>query len=120
MPKMRLKIGYYKNERRKFISYWYISWPDYTKRRSCWAVASIWRKLADVIDASEPQQQPQQQPIVINVAGGAVQPQQETPSAEQPDDVMIPPLQQKIELLKKNAGLDNVYDQQADEDEPLE
>jgi hypothetical protein len=33
---------------------------------------------------------------------------------------MVPPLQQKIELLKKNAGLDNVYDQQADEDEPLE
>lgn len=35
-------------------------------------------------------------------------------------DVMVPPLQQKIELLKKNAGLDNVYDRQADEDEPLE
>lgn len=44
--------------------------------------------------------------------------------ASEPDtaetDTMVPPLQQKIELLKKNAGLNNVYDQQADEDEPLE
>jgi hypothetical protein len=37
---------------------------------------------------------------------------------DEPDlDTMVPPLQQKIEILKKNAGLDNVYDQQADEDD---
>lgn len=46
----------------------------------------------------------------------------ETPAdvEDQELEVMVPPLQQKIELLKKNAGLENVYDQQADEDEPLE
>jgi hypothetical protein len=33
---------------------------------------------------------------------------------------MVPPLQQKMELLKRNAGLPNVYDEQADDDEPLE
>ena len=32
---------------------------------------------------------------------------------------MVPPLQQKLEILKMNAGLDNVFDQEADEDEPF-
>ena len=31
--------------------------------------------------------------------------------AQQPDDVMIPPLQLKIELLKKAVGVENVYDE---------
>jgi hypothetical protein len=35
-------------------------------------------------------------------------------------DSMVPPLQQKMELLKRNAGLPNVYDEQADDDDPLE
>lgn len=50
---------------------------------------------------------------------------------EQPA-VMVPPLQQKIEILKKSQGIDNVYDNEesdcgdtmvttvAEEDEPLE
>jgi hypothetical protein len=29
--------------------------------------------------------------------------------------VMIPPLQQKLEILKKSAGMDNAYDQESDE-----
>lgn len=32
---------------------------------------------------------------------------------------MVGPLQQKIEILKKSAGLPNVFDQEADDDEPL-
>lgn len=37
---------------------------------------------------------------------------------DEPDlSTMVPPLQQKLEILKKNAGLNNVYDQQADEDD---
>lgn len=43
---------------------------------------------------------------------------QHSPEQNEPElDHMVPPLQQKIEILKKNAGLDNVYDQQADEDD---
>lgn len=66
-------------------------------------------------------QQTQQSGVTINIGTINI----DTPvSADDSDsdsvDVMVPPLQQKIELLKKNAGLDNVYDQQADEDEPLE
>lgn len=53
----------------------------------------------------------------INISTGN---EPEAVDNEEELDVMVPPLQQKIELLKKNAGLDNVYDQQADEDEPLE
>jgi len=35
--------------------------------------------------------------------------------AQQPDDVMIPPLQLKIELLKKAVGVENVYDEDAEQ-----
>lgn len=38
---------------------------------------------------------------------------------EEPElDTMVPPLQQKLELMKRNAGMSNVFDE-ADEDEPL-
>ena len=36
--------------------------------------------------------------------------------AEQPDGIMIPPLQLKIELLKKAVDVDNVYDHTAELD----
>lgn len=67
-------------------------------------------------------QQPQQTPsVVINIGNININPAEESEVVDAAEpDTMIPPLQQKIELLKKNAGLDNVYDQQADEDEPLE
>lgn len=29
----------------------------------------------------------------------------------------VPPLQQKLEILKKSAGLDNVFDQEAQDDD---
>ena len=39
---------------------------------------------------------------------------------KEPEDLFVPPLQQKLEILKKSAGLDNVFDQEAADDEPLE
>ena len=59
-------------------------------------VAEILRKLAELVDAID--------------SDGA--------DAElQSDDtgVMVPPLQQQIELQKKEVGVDNVYDEQPDE-----
>jgi hypothetical protein len=53
-------------------------------------------------------------------------------SDAQPEhDVMVPPLQQKIEILKKSQGIDNIYNDNnvsdntvmvttAEEDEPFE
>jgi hypothetical protein len=51
--------------------------------------------------------------------------------AQSEQDVMIPPLQQKIEILKKSQGIDNIYNDSngsdntvivttAEEDEPFE
>jgi len=34
-------------------------------------------------------------------------------------DTMVPPLQQKLELMKRNAGMSNVFDE-ANDDEPLD
>lgn len=54
------------------------------------------------------------------------------PETSATPDVMVPPLQQKIEILKKSQGIDNVYDDgathaddavvvtTAEEDEPFE
>ena len=58
--------------------------------------AEILRKLADLVDTIE--------------SDGA---SEETTSDEL--GTMVPPLQQKIEILKKSQGIDNIYDQQADE-----
>lgn len=82
--------------------------------------AEILRRVADMIDASEPQV-PAQQPIVINVNGAQATQEPQTQDPEELEtDTMVPPLQQKLELLKKNAGLANVYDQEANEDDPLD
>ena len=55
---------------------------------------------------------------------------EQQPSAD--SEVMVPPLQQKIEILKKSQGIDNIYDNgesssagavvvtAAEEDEPFE
>lgn len=65
-------------------------------------------------------QQTQQSGVSINIGTININtPAEPTEPETAETDTMVPPLQQKIELLKKNAGLDNVYDQQADEDEPL-
>jgi hypothetical protein len=51
--------------------------------------------------------------------------------AQPEQDVMVPPLQQKIEILKKSQGIDNIYNNSngsdntvivttAEEDEPFE
>jgi hypothetical protein len=54
-------------------------------------LSSILRQLADMIDAKASEQQP----------SGEVSP---------PDDIFIPPLQLKLELLKKATGVENVID----------
>jgi len=58
--------------------------------------AEILRKLADLVDTVE--------------SDGSSE-------ANTTDELgtMVPPLQQKIEILKKSQGIDNVYDDQTDE-----
>lgn len=58
-------------------------------------ITDILRKLADELDAIE--------------SVKAVQQDKSEPE-EAPLDTMVPPLQQKMELLKRSVGIDNVFD----------
>jgi hypothetical protein len=80
--------------------------------------SEILRSLADLIDSAESgqQAQPVAQPQSSNV-GVALAPAQQPP-AEQPQTAVttfVPPLQAKIELLKKAVDVDSIYDQGGDE-----
>lgn len=63
-------------------------------------MAEILRKLADIVDQNDSEEESQHQLIPVDV--------------EEPEDcadaVMIPPLQAKLELLKKSEGVPSVYD----------
>jgi hypothetical protein len=76
--------------------------------------AEILRNILNLLDAEE--HEAQQQPVVVNINNGDTAQDQstETPVADNELGVMVPPLQQKIELHKKAHGLDNVYDQSND------
>ena len=60
-------------------------------------------------------------PITIKINGdGDPEVSNDVHSDEPELDTMVPPLQQKIELQKRQAGLPNVFDDSLDdEDEPL-
>ena len=81
------------------------------------------RDLADLIDAKQHgQDHTEANPQVSGVdyepedsSGSDIE--GESGLAQQPDDVFIPPLQLKIELLKKATGVESVYDDEGDEDE---
>lgn len=101
--------------------------------------AEILRNIISLLDVEE--QPAQQQPIVINVNNGDTSPEAPAepvakaipsladrlgiikPDAEEEpvdDDalgIMVPPLQQKIELIKKSEGVKSVYDAAPEEDE---
>jgi hypothetical protein len=87
--------------------------------------SEILRSLADMIDA-------RQQAIKPLGASGALNPRlmpqviaepvdvEFEPAnglAQQPDDVFVPPLQLKIELLKKSQGVENIYDDPEEEED---
>jgi len=60
--------------------------------------AEILRQMADMIDAkSQPAQQSQTSGLI-----------------PEPNDTFLPPLQNKLELLKKAVGVENVYDENVD------
>lgn len=102
--------------------------------------AEILRNIISLLDVEE--QPAQQQPIVINVNNGDTSPEAPAEPAakaipsladrlgiinakdteEEPVDddalgIMVPPLQQKIELIKKSEGVKSVYDEAPEEDE---
>jgi hypothetical protein len=70
-------------------------------------LSDIMRDIADLIDQQGDDQQ-----------GGATNSHLKPVQAQEPElsdePLMVPPLQQKHELLKKVAGVENAYDQEAD------
>lgn len=75
-------------------------------------VAEILRSLIDAIDRVEVVNAvPQAHDEVQNIA----QPENvESNNVEDPHDLFLPPLQMKMELLKKAVGVENVYDDGTD------
>jgi hypothetical protein len=71
-------------------------------------VAELLRSLADMISSVEGGDQTQQaEPMMTAVSVD------NTDNTE--TGVFVPPLQAKLEILKKSVGMDNVYDGQGDE-----
>jgi hypothetical protein len=76
--------------------------------------SEILRNLADMIDARQQNSMSTQEPETVQ----SDEPKTDSGLAQQPDDIFIPPLQLKIELLKKATGVENVYDDPENESEP--
>lgn len=78
-------------------------------------LSQLLRQMADMIDAKQQHTDPIQEPedYLSEPTGGEI----ERDSTEQPDDLFVPPLQLKMELLKKAVGVDNIYDDGDEEDE---
>ena len=78
-------------------------------------IVDVLRKLADTIDQyGGDQAQPDEKIVnpanMIAVDTGDDCGCNDGDKAEQPDDIMVPPMQLKLELLKKAVGVENIYD----------
>lgn len=91
-------------------------------------VAEILRKLADIVDKAEKGNQDPLSTMGDPMSQNLTQQRMTTVEPETPDDadskgrepeltVMVPPLQQKMEILKKLADLPNEYDRKDDSEE---
>ena len=81
-------------------------------------IAELLRALVDMIDTIENDEPKQQQPVVVHVHNGNSVPQSEE-ECEPELGTFIPPLQSKLELLKKSAGIPSAFNF-ADDDGPFE
>lgn len=72
--------------------------------------AEIMRKFAELIDTAQ-----SEKGHLTRVASDM--PGENEPSEVDPDPVMVPPLQQHLELLKRSAGVENFYDDEEEYEE---
>lgn len=76
-------------------------------------ISEILRTLADKLDrmSSEPAQQAGiDMAVAQNLKAARAPETKELDGEELPLNTMVPPLQQKMELLKRSVGIDNVFD----------
>lgn len=79
-------------------------------------VGEILRTIADAMERAE---LAQSVPAARNDLQNFSNPEEVTvaDNAEDPEDLFLPPLQMKLELLKKAVGVENVYDDGSDADQ---
>lgn len=79
-------------------------------------MSEILRKLADVADAQEDPGRPDEKIVnparTLPVNAGMPVDTPDNQDQGQDDDTMVPPLQLKLELLKRAVGVNNIYDDQ--------
>jgi hypothetical protein len=76
--------------------------------------SEILRGLADLIDSAEQgdaSAQPSTTTLVQVAPDSKYTPHTQEPQSAQDSEIFVPPLQAKLEILKKSVGLDNVYDE---------
>jgi len=76
-------------------------------------VAELLRSLLNVVDNAEVSDAV---PVARDDIGNFARPEEVDVqgNVEDPEDLFLPPLQMKLELLKKAVGVDNVYDNGTD------
>lgn len=85
--------------------------------------AEILRKLADMIDshsADTEQGEAEVERPVNSVAHVELEPVEVDNTEGGEVSTMVPPLQQKLEILKKSAGIDSHYDEYDDQGNPVD
>jgi hypothetical protein len=75
-------------------------------------MSDILRDLADLMD--QKQQGSQGADMSQNSTQQRMDPVEPTEPELDPNPVMVPPLQAKLEILKKSEGIPNVYDSEGD------
>ena len=82
------------------------------------SLSQLFRQLADMIDAKQQAPEPEldSQDYLSEPDSTGGEDCGCSDQAEQPDDLFVPPLQLKMELLKKAVGVENIYDDGEEED----
>lgn len=75
-------------------------------------ISELLRNLADKLDQVSHSEEPTADTDIMsqNLKAARAPETQELDGEEMPLPTMVPPLQQKIELLKRSVGIDNVFD----------
>lgn len=78
-------------------------------------ISDILRQLADKVEQQDPRDHNAAAELSDTAAGVPVEAPDNHDAAEG-DDTFVPPLQLKLELLKRAVGVDNVYDNERADD----
>ena len=79
----------------------------------------LMRKLADFIASKQTGTEPAGAESGDTEQEGVMYDEDGTPLVKQPDDKMVPPLQLKLELLKRAVDVENIYSEDNVNEDPL-